>query len=64
MDCYIREITPDQVKLIAPELPDIDPDTQLWALFNEEGGLVLLTDNRSATFFKANADDMTVKARH
>lgn len=64
MDAYIRSLPHDLAKVVAPELPDVDPDVELWALFDEHGGLVLLTDNRSATFFKANADDMTVKARH
>lgn len=64
MDCYIRDIPHDLAKVVAPELPEIDPDAKLYGLFDEDGGLVLLTDNRSATFFKANADDMTVKARH
>lgn len=64
MDCYIRHLTPDQSRVVAPELPDIDADMDLWALFDEEGGLILLTDNRSSTFFKAAADDMTVRMVH
>ncbi len=64
MDCYIRHLTPEQAKTLAPELLEIDPDIKLWALFAENGELILLTDNRSSTFFKAAEDDMTVKMRH
>lgn len=64
MGCYIRSLTADQAKQSIPSLPDIDPDKELWALFDEDGELVLLTDNRSSTFFKAAADDMTVRTRH
>lgn len=61
MDCYIRSLTPEQAKAVILDMPDVDADTELWALFDEDGELILLTDNRSSTFFKAAADDMTVK---
>ncbi len=66
MDAYIRPLTHKQAKTVAPELnlAEIRPETELYGLFKETGELVLLTDNRSATFFQANADGMTVKARH
>lgn len=64
MDAYIRSMTREEAKVVAPELPEIDADVKLWALFDENGDLVLLTDNRSSTFFKAAADDLTVMTRH
>ena len=36
-----------------PEAPEIDPSLDLWALFGADGTPLLLTDNRSSTFFKA-----------
>ncbi len=64
MDGYIRSLTPEQAKVVAPDLPEIDADVKLWALFDEDGALVLLTDNRSSTFFTAAANDLTVMTRH
>lgn len=64
MDCYIRNLTHDQAKAVAPELQDIDADVELWALFDQDGYLILLTDNRSSTFFKAYQDEMTVRTVH
>lgn len=61
---YVRSMPHDLAKVVAPDLPEIDPDIKLWALFDGNGGLILLTDNRSSTFFKAAEGDMTVMARH
>ena len=49
---------------VIPDMPDVDADVELWALFDEDGCLILLTDNRSSTFFQAAADEMTVRMRH
>lgn len=61
---YIRSMPHDVAKVVAPDLPEIDPDVELWALFDGKGGLLLLTDNRSSTFFQAAANDLTVVMRH
>lgn len=63
-DCYICNLTHDQAKVVAPELQDIDADVELWALFDQDGSLILLTDNRSSTFSKAHEDEMTVRTVH
>ena len=61
---YVRSMLHDVARIVAPDLPEIDPATELWALFDGNGGLLLLTDNRSSTFFQAAANDLTVMARH
>lgn len=61
---YVRSMPHDIARIVAPELPEIDPDVELWALFDGKGGLLLLTDNRSSTFFQAAANDLTVMTRH
>lgn len=64
MDCYIRPMTGEEAIAVIPEMPNIEADAELWALFDEDGSLVLLTDNRSSTFFTAAEQEMTVKTRH
>lgn len=61
---YVRSMPHDVARIVAPDLPEIDPDVELWALFDGQGGLILLTDNRSSTFFQAAANDLTVMTRH
>lgn len=61
---YVRSMTPSQARLVAPQLPEIDDDTQLWALFDGNGELLLLTDNRSSTFFKAAEDEISLRTVH
>lgn len=61
---YIRKIRADEVSRVFPEAPDLNPGLDLWALFGADGTPILLTDNRSSTFFKAAEDDLTTVSLH
>ncbi len=61
---YIRKIRSDEVSRCFPEAPSIDPALDLWALFGADGTPILLTDNRSSTFFKAAEDDLKTVSLH
>lgn len=61
---YIRKMTSDEVLRCFPEAPDIDPSLDLWALFGADGTPILLTDNRSSTFFKAAEDELQTVTLH
>lgn len=61
---YIRKIRSDEVSRCFPEAPDIDPSLDLWALFGADGTPILLTDNRSSTFYKAAEDDLKTVSLH
>ena len=61
---YIRKIRSEDVSRCFPEAPDIDPALDLWALFGADGTPILLTDNRSSTFFKAAEDDLKTVSLH
>lgn len=61
---YIRKMRSDEVLRCFPEAPDIDPALDLWALFGADGTPILLTDNRSSTFFKAAEDDLKTVSLH
>ncbi|EKF57845.1 hypothetical protein QWE_20158 [Agrobacterium albertimagni AOL15] len=61
---YIRKMKSDEVSRCFPEAPEIDPTLDLWALFAADGTPILLTDNRSSTFFKAAEDDLTTVSLH
>ena len=61
---YIRKMKSDDVSRCFPEAPDIDPSLDLWALFGADGTPILLTDNRSSTFFKAAEDELRTVTLH
>ncbi|QRM54039.1 DUF1150 family protein [Sinorhizobium sp. BG8] len=61
---YIRKMRADEVSRCFPEAPEIDPALDLWALFGADGTPILLTDNRSSTFFKAAEDDLRTVSLH
>ena len=61
---YVRKMTSDDVSRCFPEAPDLDPGIDLWALFGADGTPILLTDNRSSTFFKAAEDDLKTVSLH
>ncbi|OJF90499.1 DUF1150 family protein [Pararhizobium antarcticum] len=61
---YIRKMRSDEVSRCFPEAPDMDPGLDLWALFGADGTPILLTDNRSSTFFKAAEDDLRTVSLH
>jgi hypothetical protein len=61
---YIRKIRSEDVSRCFPEAPNIDPNVDLWALFGADGTPILLTDNRSSTFFKAAEDELKTVSLH
>ncbi len=61
---YIRKIKSDDVARCFPEAPDVDPNLDLWALFGADGTPILLTDNRSSTFYKAAEDELKTVSLH
>ena len=61
---YIRKMRSDEVSRCFPEAPDMDPGLDLWALFGADGTPILLTDNRSSTFYKAAEDELRTVSLH
>jgi hypothetical protein len=61
---YIRKMRSEDVSRVFPEAPDLNPGLDLWALFGADGTPILLTDNRSSTFYKAAEDDLTTVSLH
>ncbi|KQZ93561.1 DUF1150 family protein [uncultured Agrobacterium sp.] len=61
---YIRKMRAEQVSKCFPEAPELDPGLDLWALFGADGTPILLTDNRSSTFFKAAEDELRTISLH
>ena len=61
---YIRKMRSEDVSRVFPEAPDMNPGIDLWALFGADGTPILLTDNRSSTFYKAAEDELKTVSLH
>lgn len=61
---YIRKMRSEEVSRCFPEAPEMGPGIDLWALFGADATPILLTDNRSSTFFKAAEDDLKTVTLH
>ncbi len=61
---YIREMTSEEVNERFPSAPQLDPGLQLWALFGADGTPILLTDDKSSTFYRAAEDELKTVSLH
>lgn len=61
---YIRKMSSEEVTARFPQAPALDPGLELWALFGADGTPILLTDNRSSTFYKAAEDELKTVSLH
>ncbi|MET0598258.1 MAG: DUF1150 family protein [Mesorhizobium sp.] len=61
---YLREMTSDELKGKFPGLPEIAPETRLWALFAANGQPILLSDERDRALAGAFENDLTPVAVH
>jgi len=61
---YLREMTSDELKGKFPGLPEIAPETRLWALFAANGQPILLSDERDRALAGALENHLTPVAVH
>jgi hypothetical protein len=61
---YLREIDSDELKGKFPGLPEIAPNTTLWALFAANGQPILLSDERDRALAGALENDLIPVAIH
>ena len=61
---YLREIGSEELKGKFPGLPDIAPNTRLWALFAANGQPILLSDARERAIAGAFENDLVPVSIH
>lgn len=61
---YIRKMRSEEVSARFPDTPLLNPGQDLWALFGADGTPILLTDNRSSTFYRAAEDHLKTVSLH
>ena len=61
---YVREIGSEELKGRFPGLPELQPNTRLWALFAADGKPILLSDARDRALAGAFENDLVPVALH
>ena len=61
---YLREIGSEELRGKFPGLPDIAPNTKLWALFAANGQPILLSDARERAIAGAFENDLIPVSIH
>jgi hypothetical protein len=61
---YIRQMRSEEITRRFPGAPDLDPGLDLWALFSADGTPILVSDDRTSAFFKAQENDLRTVSLH
>jgi hypothetical protein len=61
---YIRKMRSEEITRRFPSAPELDPGLDLWALFSADGTPILVSDDRSSAFFKAQENDLRTVTVH
>jgi hypothetical protein len=61
---YIRAVTPDDVKRLLPEAPELEPGTQLFALHAADGTPIVITDSRESAVANAWSHELEPVSVH
>jgi hypothetical protein len=61
---YVRPIKSDEARAFFPNLPQIAPGLELWALLAADGTPIMLADSREAVVLNAHENDLETMSLH
>jgi hypothetical protein len=61
---YVKAITPEDVKRLFPEAPQIEPGTRLFALHAADGTPIVITDSRESAVANAWSQELEPVSVH
>ena len=61
---YVKPITPEDVKRMFPQAPNLEPGTQLFALHAADGTAIMITDSREAAVANAWSHELEPVSVH
>ncbi len=61
---YIRKMRSEEITRRFPGAPELDPGLDLWALFGADGTPILVSDDRTSAFYKAQENDLRTVSVH
>ena len=61
---YVKSITPEDVKRLFPEAPQLEPGTKLFALHAADGTPIMITDSRESAVANAWSHELEPVSVH
>ncbi len=61
---YVRPLKVDEAKGMFPQMPQLVPDLELWALLAADGTPIMLADSREAVEMNAHDNDLEAMSLH
>ena len=61
---YIRPLNPAEARNLVPQMPQVAPDLELWALLGADGTPIMLADSREAVVLNAHENDLEMLSIH
>jgi hypothetical protein len=61
---YVKPLRSDEVRRLFPQVPQIQPGLQVYALLSASGAPIMLTDSRDAAVANAWANDLQTVSLH
>jgi hypothetical protein len=61
---YIRPLKPTEARSLFPQMPQVAPDLELWALLGADGTPIMLADSREAVVMNAHENDLETVSIH
>ena len=61
---YVKPISPEDVKRLLPQAPQLEPGTQLFALHGADGTPIMITDSRESAVANAWSHELEPVSVH
>ena len=61
---YVRALNANEAKDLFPQMPQVVPDLELWALLGADGSPIMLADSREAVEMNAHDNDLETVSLH
>ena len=61
---YVKALRSDDVKTLFPNVPEVTPGLDLWALLAADGTPIMLSDSREAVVMNAREHDLEAVSIH
>jgi len=61
---YVKPLKADDARGLFPQMPQVTPDLELWALLAADGSPIMLADSREAVLMNANENELETVSLH
>jgi hypothetical protein len=61
---YVKPLRADDARGLFPQMPQVTPDLELWALLAADGSPIMLADSREAVLMNANENELETVSLH